>query len=117
MDYEVLPSVTDLLDAMKDDAPVLHEQLANVTNANIRPGGLRDEGDGTKSTNIANHFFFEQGDIEQGFKEADVIVEREFRTSSVHQGYIEPHSATADWGPDGYWRSLLRLRCHSQVGF
>lgn len=113
VDYEVLPSVTDLLDAMKDDAPVLHERLANVTNPNIRPGGLRDEGDGTKSTNIANHFFFEQGDIEQGFKEADVIIEREFRTSSVHQGYIEPHSATADWGPDGN----LTVWCSSQGHF
>ena len=113
VDYEVLPFVTDLLDAMKDDAPVLHERLANVTNPNIRPGGLRDEGDGTKSTNIANHFFFEQGDIEQGFKEADVIVEREFRTSSVHQGYIEPHSATADWGPDGN----LTVWCSSQGHF
>ncbi|MEE8466736.1 MAG: xanthine dehydrogenase family protein molybdopterin-binding subunit [Dehalococcoidia bacterium] len=113
VDYEVLPFVTDLLDAMKDDAPVLHERLANVTNPNIRPGGLRDEGDGTKSTNIANHFFFEQGDIEQGFKEADVIVEREFRTSSVHQGYIEPHSATADWGPDG----KLTVWCSSQGHF
>jgi len=101
VDYEVLPSVTDILDAMKDDAPVLHERLANMANPNVRPGGLRDEGDGTKSTNIANHFFFEAGDIEQGFKDADVIVEREFRTQSVHQGYIEPHSATADWGPDG----------------
>ena len=101
VDYEVLPSVTDILNAMKDDAPVLHERLANMASSNVRTGGLRDEGDGTRSTNIANHFFFEAGDIDQGFKDADVIVEREFRTRSVHQGYIEPHSATADWGPDG----------------
>jgi len=113
VDYEVLPSVTDILDAMKDDAPVLHERLANMANPNVRPGGLRDEGDGTKSTNIANHFFFEAGDIEQGFKDADVIVEREFRTQSVHQGYIEPHSATADWGPDGN----LTVWCSSQGHF
>ena len=80
---------------------------------NIRPGGLRDEGDVTRSTNIANHFVFEAGDIEQGFKEADVVIEREFRTSSVHQGYIEPHSATADWGPDG----SLTIWCSSQGHF
>jgi xanthine dehydrogenase molybdenum-binding subunit len=113
VDYEVLPAVTDILDAMKDDAPVLHERLANVANPNVRPGGLRDEDDSTKSTNVANHFFFEAGDIEQGFKEADVIVEREFRTHSVHQGYIEPHSATADWGPDGN----LTIWCSSQGHF
>ncbi len=113
VDYEVLPYVTDILDAMKDDAPVLHERLANMTSTNVRSGGLRDEGDGTQSTNIANHFFFELGDIEQGFKDADVIVEREFRTSSVHQGYIEPHVATADWGPDGN----LTIWCSSQGHF
>ncbi|MFB3097866.1 MAG: xanthine dehydrogenase family protein molybdopterin-binding subunit, partial [Dehalococcoidia bacterium] len=113
VDYEVLPYVTDILDAMKDDAPVLHERLANMTSTNVRSGGLRDEADGTQSTNIANHFFFEMGDIEQGFKDADVIVEREFRTSSVHQGYIEPHAATADWGPDGN----LTIWCSSQGHF
>ena len=113
VDYDVLPSVTDILDAMKDDAPVLHERLANMASSNVRSGGLRDEGDGTRSNNIANHFFFEAGDIEQGFKEADVIVEREFRTSSVHQGYIEPHAATADWGPDGN----LTIWCSSQGHF
>ena len=113
VDYEVLPYVTDILDAMKHDAPVLHERLANMTSTNVRSGGLRDEGDGTQSTNIANHFFFEMGDIEQGFKDADVIVEREFRTSSVHQGYIEPHVATADWGPGGN----LTIWCSSQGHF
>ena len=101
VDYEVLPGVTDLLEAMKDGAPVLHERLSNAANPNIRPGGLRDDDDHSASTNIANHFFFEAGDIEKGFNDADVVVEREFRTQSVHQGYIEPHTATAQWGQDG----------------
>ncbi len=100
VDYEVLPAVVDVLEAMKDDAPILHERLANATNPNMRPGGLRSEDDPGKSTNIANHFFFEAGDIEKGFAEADIIVEREFRTESVHQGYIEPHAATALWAAD-----------------
>ena len=113
VDYEVLPSVTDLLDAMEEDAPALHERLANVANPNIRPGGLRDESDGTRSTNVANHFFFEAGDIEQGFEDADIVIEREFRTSSLHQGYIEPHSATADWGSD----NSLTIWCSSQGHF
>ncbi len=100
VDYEVLPAVVDVLEAMKDDAPILHERLANATNPNMRPGGLRSDDDHGKSTNIANHFFFEAGDIEKGFAEADIIVEREFRTESVHQGYIEPHAATALWAAD-----------------
>ena len=99
--YEVLPAVMDLEAAMKDDAALLHERLANPENANVRPGGLLDEDDAIKGTNIANHFFFELGDIDKGFKEADVVIERDFRTTTVHQGYIEPHSATAMWGEDG----------------
>ena len=101
VDYEVLPAVTDVLEAMKPDAPILHERLANSTNADIRPGGLRDEDDTEKATNVSNHFVFELGDIEAGFKKADIIVEREYRTATVHQGYIEPHTATAMWGEDG----------------
>ena len=101
VDYEVLPSVTDVLGAMKDDAPVLHERLANSTNADIRPGGLRDAADTEKATNISNHFTFELGNADEGFKKADVIIEREYRTATVHQGYIEPHTATAMWGEDG----------------
>ena len=41
------------------------------------------------------------GDVEKGFAEADVIVEQEFTTATVHQGYIEPHNATAFWNADG----------------
>ena len=113
VDYEVLPFVTDVLDSMKEDAPLLHERLANVSDPNIRPGGLRSDDDTGKSSNVANHFVFELGDLDQGFSQADVIVEREFRTQSVHQGYIEPHTATASWGEDGD----LTIWCSSQGQF
>ena len=113
VDYEVLPPVVDVLEAMEEGAPVLHERLANVTNANIRPGGLRSDDDTGKSTNIANHFFFEAGDLEKGFQEADVVVEREFRTASVHQGYIEPQSATVLWNAD----DKVTIWCSSQGHF
>ena len=109
VDYEVLPFVTNVQDAMKDDAPLLHERLANLSNVNIRPGGLRDDEDAEKATNIANHFVFEIGDAEQGFREAEIVVEREYTTESVHQGYIEPQNATALWNNDGYltvWCSI-----------
>ncbi len=101
VEYEALESVTDVLEAMRPGAPVLHEHLATISNPNMRTGGLRDDEDGSGSSNVANHFHFEMGDIKQGFREADVVVEREFRTQSVHQGYIEPHTATVSWGPDG----------------
>ena len=113
VDYEVLPAVMNVLDAMKEDAPVLHERLANQSKNGINPGGLRDDGDTGKASNISNHIVLEIGDPEMGFREADVIVEREYHTASVHQGYIEPHSATALWNPDGN----LTVWCSSQGHF
>ena len=113
VDYEVLPAVVDVLDAMKDDAPVLHERLANAVSPAVRAGGLRSDDDDSVSTNVANRFVFEVGDLEKGFQDADVIVEREYRTATVHQGYIEPHSATALWSPDG----KATIWCSSQGHF
>ena len=113
VDYEVLPFVTDVLDSMKENAPLVHERLANVADPNTRPGGLRSADDTGKASNIANHFIFEQGDLDQGFSEADVVVEREYRTQSVHQGYLELHTATALWDEDG----KLTIWCSSQGQF
>ena len=113
VDYEVLPAVMTAQDAMREDAPILHERLMPLENPNIRPGGLREEDDPGKGTNVANHFVFEIGDVAQGFRDADVIVEREFHTAAVHQGYIEPQSATALWSADG----SLTIWCSSQGHF
>jgi xanthine dehydrogenase molybdenum-binding subunit len=97
VDYEVLPSVLTLQDAMKEDAPLLHEDM--TTRFRVERFG-RGEDTGNKS-NIAGHIQHKLGDVEKGFKEAQVIVEREFHTQTVHQGYIEPHVSTASWSPDG----------------
>jgi CO/xanthine dehydrogenase Mo-binding subunit len=91
VEYEPLPSVTWVLDAMKDGAPILDDQL--------RTDEMGKKGD--KRTNVAVHVLFEKGKLEEGFKKADIVVEREFRTASVHQGYIEPHAAVAMWNEDG----------------
>jgi len=101
VDYEVLPPVMDAKAAMQPDAPLLHERLAGMTTASIRAGGVLDDDDPRNGTNIANHFEFKLGDIDQGFQEADVIVEKETATVAVHQGYIEPHCGTAQWHEDG----------------
>ena len=87
VDYEVLPAVTNVEDAMKPDAPILHEHMTTASFDDRYP----------QKTNIAGYQQFKQGDVEKGFEEADVVVEREFRTKTVHQGYIEPQSATASW--------------------
>ena len=98
VDYEVLPTVLTLHDALKEDAPLLHEQMTIMA---VAKRFSRGEDTGVKS-NIASHIQFKLGDLEQGFKEADVIVERELSTQTVHQGYIEPHASTGFWAPDGH---------------
>jgi CO/xanthine dehydrogenase Mo-binding subunit len=90
VEYEVLPSVLWVLDAMKDGAPVLHEDL--------RTDSMGKKGE--RPTNVATHLQFEKGDVAEGFQQADIVLEREFRTASVHQGYIEPHAAVAMWNED-----------------
>ena len=109
VDYEVLKPVLTADDAMAEGAPILHERLLTMASPAFRSGGY---GDSDEQTNVANHFVFDDGDVEQGFAEADVIVEREFHTKAVHQGYIEPHSATAFWNRDGkltVWCSTQQL--------
>lgn len=91
VEYEALPPVLDVREAMLDGAPLLHENLE--TKSMGQPTG--------KVSNIASHIRFEIGDVEDGFAKADVVIEREFTTKMVHQGYIEPHNATAVWNADG----------------
>ena len=89
--YEVLPHVIDVVEAMRPDAPVLHDDLFTV--------GVEPKPD--KPSNIAKRIEIVLGDIEAGFQQADVIIEREFKTAPVHQGYIEPHAALASVSEDG----------------
>jgi CO/xanthine dehydrogenase Mo-binding subunit len=101
VEYEVLPTVPNAQAAMKDGAPVLHERLASLSNPALRAGGMLTDDEPSASSNVANHFEFRLGDVDQGFRDADVVVEKETLTSPVHQGYIEPHTATASWSSDG----------------
>ena len=101
VEYEELPAVLTAADAMKPGAPLLHERLASLTNLNIRPGGLLADDDPMPGSNLANRIEFRLGNIDQGFQDADVIVEHETFTSPIHQGYIEPHTGTAMWNNDG----------------
>jgi CO/xanthine dehydrogenase Mo-binding subunit len=96
VDYEVLPPVMSLDDAMRPDAPVVFSEHGK-----------------DRAPNIADHIQIERGDIAAGFKAADHIVEREFKSSLVHQGYIEPHNALAIYNSDGY----VTIYCSTQGQF
>ncbi|HIG39360.1 MAG: xanthine dehydrogenase family protein molybdopterin-binding subunit [bacterium] len=83
--YQVLPHVTDVDEAMKPDAPIVQEYVAT---------------DGLPS-NVSQVNQFGHGDVDKGFAEADVIVEKSYKTEQTHQGYIEPHACLASVSPDG----------------
>ena len=91
VEYKVLEPVVDVREAMRDDAPLLDE--GRTTRAFGEDTG--------KHSNIASHNQHAMGDLEAGLAEADAIVEREFHTTTIHQGYIEPHNTTVWWKNDG----------------
>ncbi len=90
VDYEVLEPVLSLDRALAADAPILDEKM-RATGDEPLPKG---------PTNLASRREMGRGDVAKGFAEADVVVEREFRTPMVHQGYIEPHAVLARTGED-----------------
>ncbi len=93
VDYEPLPCVLTAPEAMAPGAPILHDDLPNG--------------------NVAELIRYEMGDLDAGFAEATVIVERELDTATVHQGYIEPQNATAFWSSDG----RIHIWCSTQGSF
>ena len=103
VEYELLPPVLDVRKAMQEDSAILLDDL--------RTDELGKKGE--RLTNIAAHYQEQVGDIEKGFQDASVIVEREFFTSMVHQGYIEPQNATAQYNPDGQ----ITIWCSTQGAF
>ncbi len=89
VEYEILPHVIDIEDAMAPDAPTVQKGRA----AKDAPKGL--------SQNITHPMSFGHGDLKVGFAKADKIIERTFKTAATHQGYIEPHACLATMGADG----------------
>ncbi|MCH2308267.1 MAG: xanthine dehydrogenase family protein molybdopterin-binding subunit [SAR202 cluster bacterium] len=100
--YEQIAHSLTALDGIRKDAAILHPNTRSTT-----------VGNGTKPTNIEDHIIHEKGDIEKGFAEADIIIEREFNTATVHQGYIEPHNTTVKWTNDG----RVQIWCSTQGPF
>ena len=103
VDYEVLPHVIEVVEAMQDDAPILHDDMF-TEGVDPKP---------TKVSNIAKRVEINVGDVDEGFKQADVVIEREFNTAPVHQGYIEPHACVASVSEDGQ----AELWCTTQGHF
>ena len=91
VDYEVLPHVIDVEEAMAEDAPLLFEDMFT---RGVDPAPDR-------ASNVSKRVGFEIGDIDAGFAEADEIVEKHYRTAPIHQAYIEPQACLANWEGGG----------------
>ncbi len=90
VEYEPLKAVISLDDAMAPDAVIIHDDLVGD-----------HLGEKVPHTNIAEHTRAEFGDPDAAFAEAAHVLERTYTIARAHQGYIEPHSSSAFWSPDG----------------
>ncbi|MBI3361946.1 MAG: molybdopterin-dependent oxidoreductase, partial [Chloroflexi bacterium] len=99
VEYEPLPVVTGPKEAARPDAPILHDHVEAHT-----PGA---------HGNYLAHFHLENGDLQSGFAQADVIVEREYSTQTVEHGFIEPEAGLAV--PDATGR--ITVYCGGQIPF
>ena len=88
VEYEVLKPVFDPIQSMEDTSILVHEDLGKYqkTNCGAVPG-----------TNICSIYRLRKGDIDKGFAESDLVVEKTYRTPAVQHGYIEPHISIADY--------------------
>jgi CO/xanthine dehydrogenase Mo-binding subunit len=122
VDYKVLPHVTDVDEAMKPDAPILHKHIEHEYQQDLLETAAHVKGKdemklpaGKRPSNIAGRYEFGHGDIKKGFAAADVIVEHEFQTEAAHQGYIEPHACLASVSSDGWGELWVCTQGHFMV--
>jgi len=92
VEYEELPIVTDALAAIAPDASLLHPSLADYK-------GLLHKIE--KPSNVFVDLRWKKGEVQEGFRQSDVVVENTFTVPAVHQAYIEPHSSVVRVNSDG----------------
>src|ERR1700738_2734988 len=104
VEYEPLPAAIDLLLSMAKDAPEVRESHAiNAEEMSMHGATPQAEAevDSEQAPNVASRTRFHRGDVDAGFSQADVVIEKEFSTSWVSQGYMEPQSCSAMLDPLG----------------
>ena len=105
VEYEILPHVISLDEALAPDAPLLHDDMF-TRNVTPKP---------KKPSNISRRWESTVGDVDLGFAQADEIVELNFDTVPVHQGYIEPHACVAEYNADGTAHLWVSSQGHFQM--
>ena len=92
IEYDELSPLLDPIEALSPAAPLLHPQMMDYKGL---PGKL------SAPSNALVQLFWKKGDIEDGFRRADLIIENTFQTQVVHQAYIEPHSCVVKANESG----------------
>lgn len=87
VEYEELPAIFDPREAMKPNAVRIHDDVSTYSGV---PEPVATE------PNTMSHIIWQKGSVDDGFKQAEVVVEHEFNTPPVHQGHLEPHACIAN---------------------
>lgn len=115
VEYEVLPPVLHPLDALEKNAPLVHPRLGEYDY-------VKEVFTPVPGTNIANHTKLRKGDVDEAFRKAEWIVEREYTNPSVQHVPLETHAAIVQWKPGDevvIWTSaqspftVRNLFCHA----
>ncbi|HLE80264.1 MAG TPA: molybdopterin cofactor-binding domain-containing protein, partial [Dehalococcoidia bacterium] len=117
VDYEVLPAVFDAEEAMKPGAPIIHEEEAEGSSAWEDWGARRTatsipEYKVLGLNNLSGRTFVAEGDLEEGFRQADYVREDRFETKATAHAALEPHAAVAHFDPSGkmnIWLSSMSI--------
>jgi len=102
VNYREIPALFDSSKAMEKDAPILHDEPEYVNFAESDP-----------KKNLAASIRIDIGNVDDGFKEADLIFENTYEVPKVHQAHIEPHVVISYWDED----DRMVIRSSTQVPF
>ncbi|HTM08787.1 MAG TPA: xanthine dehydrogenase family protein molybdopterin-binding subunit [Verrucomicrobiae bacterium] len=91
VEYEELPAITDVHEALKKNATLVHDcvkvpETGFADLAELRP---------VEGTNICTHFKLRRGDVEKGFAESDHVFEDTFTLPAAQHAFLEPHACIA----------------------
>ena len=98
VDYEELPAMTSVDEALRSGAPLIHETLRRARPPQYGRGASYIV---HEQTNICHHFRYERGNIEDGLRESDIIFEDTFHFPSAHHYPMESNVSVADFRGDG----------------
>ena len=106
VDYEPLPAVFDPLEAMRPGAPLLHDDPAAYDGAPLTRLA-------TDVHNGQTRLAWSKGDLDLGFRQADLVLEHTFSVPSRHQGYLEPYASVIALDDD----ERVQVWCSSKAPF